>query len=176
MTSADGADGRDRRVIVGRISGIYGVAGWVKVVSYTRPRENLFDYRDWLVGGSGGWQPRVLEGGRPQGKGLIAKLEGVDDRDAARACMGKDIAVRRAQMPDLPEGEYYWCDLLGLEVRNRDGALLGKVTELKETGANDVLVVTGEAGRQLIPMVLDRYVLEVNLDEGRMSVDWEPGD
>lgn len=175
MNPAGGGHGRDRRVIVGKVSGIYGVAGWIKVVSYTRPRENLFDYPRWLLGGNGGWQDRVLVEGRRQGKGLVAKLEGVDDRDAARACMGSDIAIQREHMPALPEGEFYWCDLIGLEVRNRSGVELGKVTKLLETGANDVLEVSGSR-RHLIPMVQGRYVLEVDLAGGRITVDWEPGD
>lgn len=175
MNPAGGGPGRERRVIVGKVSGIYGVAGWIKVVSYTRPRENLFDYPCWQLGGDERWQDRSLVQGRRQGKGLVAKLEGVDDRDAARACMGSDIAINRQQMPELPEGEFYWCDLIGLMVRNRSGVELGTVSRLLETGANDVLEVSGSR-RHLIPMVLEHYVLEVDLAAGRITVDWEPGE
>lgn len=175
MEPADGGAGNRHRVIVGKVSGIYGVSGWVKLISYTRPRENLFNYPSWLLGEGEDWEPRKFIQGKSHGKGLIAKLGGLDDRDAARSCIGKDIAVYRSQMPELPEGEYYWCDLIGLEVRNTDGFVLGKVMELRETGANDVLIVSGR-GRHLIPFILGRYVLDIDLAEARMTVEWEPGD
>jgi 16S rRNA processing protein RimM len=110
--------------------------------------------------------------GRPQGKGLVASLEGIEDRDIARLLVGADIYIERDQLPSLPEGEYYWTDLLGLQVINRQGQSLGEVVEILETGANDVLVVKGES-RELIPWVWGTYLLDVDLEAGRITVDWQ---
>lgn len=173
MTAAADQDhGAAGRVVIGRVSGVYGIAGWVKVFSYTRPRENIFNYSPWLLGTRAGWREAALQEGGVHGKGLIARLQGITDRDAARALMGCDIAIARAQLPPLPAGEYYWHDLIGLTVVNRAGEELGEVTELQETGANDVLVVSGRE-RRLIPVVMDEVILEVDLDAGRIRVDWD---
>jgi len=106
-----------------------------------------------------------------QPKGLSAKLQGVDDRDGAEALRGLQVAVPRSELPEAGEDEYYWSDLIGLSVVNQQGVVLGKVTELMETGANDVLVVEGEHGQRLIPFV-GQFVLNVNLAEASISVDW----
>ena len=169
------SDKATRRVTLGQIVGVHGIQGSVKILSYTRPRDNIFSYTQWWLFHDNAWRPYELREGRSQGKGLVADLQGVDDRDAARALMGAEIAVSRDLMPSLPAGEYYWFDLIGLEVRNRDGELLGQVTGLEETGANDVLVVSTATGReQLIPYVADYYILAVDLDAGTMTVDWQP--
>lgn len=164
-----------RLVTLGQIVGVHGVRGAVKVLSYTRPRDNIFAYRQWWLFHDNAWQPYELQAGRPQGKGLVAELVDVADRDTARSLMGAAIAVSRDQLPALPEGEYYWCDLIGLEVRRDDGESLGRVTGLEETGANDVLVVRDATGQeQLIPYVADHYVLAVDLEAGTITVDWQP--
>lgn len=159
---------------VGRISGLYGVRGWVKVYSHTQPRENILTYGTWYLLRSGSWQAVTLEGGRPQGKGIVAKLQGCDDRDAAAALMGSTVAIRREQLPAPATGEYYWADLQGLEVRNLDGVELGSVSHLLETGANDVLVVRQGKTERLIPFVTGEYVTDIDLEKGAMTVDWDP--
>jgi 16S rRNA processing protein RimM len=160
-------------ISLGSIAGLYGVRGWVKVYSHSFPRENILQYRRWYLGLSGRWQAWALGEGRVHGKGVVARLEGVDERDAAARLLGAEIAVRRAQFDPLPEGQYYWADLEGLQVVHRDGMALGVVDYLIETGANDVLVVRGDRER-LIPFVEDRVVLEVDLDSGLIRVDWDP--
>jgi len=157
---------------VGRISGVYGVRGWVRIYSYTRPRENILGYSPWYLKGAGGWQPRPLAEGRRHGKGVVARLAGCDDRDQASRLIGTEIAIRREQLPEPEPGQYYWNDLLGLRVVNRAGETLGVVDHLIETGANDVLVVEGERER-LIPFVMDRVILSVDLDAGEIRVDWD---
>ncbi|KAB7622565.1 ribosome maturation factor RimM [Alkalilimnicola sp. S0819] len=164
----------DRRwLTLGRISGLYGVRGWVKVHSYTDPRENLLDYPQWWIQLRGEEQRIELEQGRPQGKTLVVKLQGVDDREQARLYMGVDIRVPREQLPAAAADEYYWTDLEGLRVLTVDGQDLGRVDHLIETGANDVLVVRGERER-LIPFLLDQVVKRVDLQAGRLEVDWDP--
>lgn len=163
----------DALVVVGRVAGVYGVMGWVKVYSYTRPRENLLGYGRWHLGKEGAWRPVELEAAGPRGKGLVAKIAGVDGRDEARAWIGWEIAVPRDELPPLAEGEYYWSDLLGLRVRTTDGQDLGRVARLMETGANDVLVVQGDRER-LIPFIPEQVVRSVDLGEGELEVDWDP--
>jgi 16S rRNA processing protein RimM len=161
------------RVFLGRIVGVHGLKGWVKVHSWTRPPEGIFDYSRWLLKRGSDWQPLELEDARRQGKRLIAKLAGVDDRDAAQALMQAEVAVLRSDLPPLDQDEYYWSDLIGLEVVTVNGVNLGRVDHLLETGANDVLVVKGERER-LIPFVADTVVDAVDLDGGVIRVDWDP--
>lgn len=156
---------------LGYISGVHGLKGWVKVHSWTQPREAIFDYQPWWVG-----EERRKFTGRArqrQGRALVAELAGVEDHQAAAALVGASIAIRRAQLPELPQGEYYWSELIGLEVASASGERLGRVERLIETGANDVLVVQGERER-LIPYVPGLYVLQVDLEAGRLVVDWDP--
>jgi 16S rRNA processing protein RimM len=161
------------RVNVGQVSGVYGVRGWIRVRSDCEPREQLLDYSPWQLGIGDGWQHYVLEAGRAHGPGLVAKLASVDDREQAKALVGAHIAVERSQLPALTEDEYYWNDLVGLEVVTRDGRELGRVTGLMETGANDVLVVGGERER-LIPYIPGQVVLRVDTTAGCIEVDWDP--
>jgi 16S rRNA processing protein RimM len=159
-------------VILGRIVGLFGVRGWVKVYSYTEPREAVLDYREWLLCRDGYWQSVKLAEGRRHGKAVIARLAGIAERDAAAELLGSDIGVDRDTLPDPGEGRYYWADLEGATVVHKDGTELGKVARLMATGANDVLVVDGPVER-LIPFVPDTVILDVDLDAGIIRVDWE---
>lgn len=159
----------NKTVTLGRIVGLYGVRGWVKVFSETAPIENIFRYQPWLVDGA---DRQALEY-RSHGKGLIARLNGCDDRDEARALIGRAIEVRRDQLPPPAADEFYWADLEGLEVETLDGRGLGRVSHLIETGANDVLVVRGDRER-LIPFVWMQVVQDVDFALGRVRVDWDP--
>lgn len=162
-------------VILGRVSGLYGVKGWVKVQSYTEPRENIAEFPVWIVTRNGVLTELAVEHARVQGPALVAKLRGIDDRDEARAWLGAEIAVDRAMLPPCAPGEYYWADLEGLEVRTPDGLVLGRVDHLLATGGNDVLVLTGDRER-LIPFVHDSVIRSVDLDAGVIVADWSPED
>lgn len=164
---------KDEMIIIGRVSGLFGVRGWVKIFSHTSPREGILRYKTWYLKLAEGWQKRKLTAGQVQGKGVVAHLEGCDDRDRAAELIGTDIAITREQLPKLKPGEYYWTDLEGLRVENTQGVDLGVVSHLFETGANDVLVVKGDRER-LIPYTTGEAVLEVDLESGRMVVDWDP--
>jgi 16S rRNA processing protein RimM len=159
-------------VVLGRISGLFGVTGWVKVYSYTEPREAVLEYRRWLLSGKDGWREVTVAEGQRHGKMIIARIDGYVDRDQAAELMGTEIAVPRDELPEAEEGRFYWSDLEGLRVVHRDGTELGKVAYLLETGANDVMVVQGEQER-LIPFVMGEVILEVDLANGRIDVDWE---
>ncbi len=159
-------------MILGRIDGLFGVKGWVKVYSYTEPREAVLDYKDWLLGREGRWQRVVLAEGKRHGKAVIARLEGIEDRDAAAELTGSDIGVDRDALPAPGDGHYYWADLEGLTVVHKDGTELGRVAYLMATGANDVLVVDGPSER-LIPFVPGDVILDVDIAAGVIRVDWE---
>jgi len=160
-------------VILGRVSGLFGVQGWVRIFSCTQPREGILHYPRWFLGTNGGWEEHRLEEGRAHGKGVLAKLEGSDDRDTARTFMGRSIAVPRSALPATEPGEFYWSDLIGLDVRNEAGFKLGSIDGLMETGANDVLVLKGER-RRLIPFVMEDVVKSVDLGTRLVIVDWDP--
>ncbi len=165
-------DTASRMVVLGRVAGVFGVSGWVKVFSHTSPPENILNYDPWYLKSAGGWRECRLLNGRRQGKGLVAGMEGCTDRDQAAALIGSDIAVPRASLETLGQDEYYWTDLQGLEVINLEGRSLGRVSHLFSTGANDVLVLKGERER-LVPFVWEQVVKSVDLDGGRMQVDWD---
>jgi 16S rRNA processing protein RimM len=160
-------------VVLGRISGVYGVRGWVRVFSHTDPRENILSYRPWFLRRDGSWESLEVAEGRRHGKGVVARLEGIDDREAARALLGLEIAVDRDRLGMAGPGEYFWTDLEGLEVVTTEGRTLGVVDHLFETGANDVMVVKGDRER-LVPFSEPEPVREVDLEDRRILVDWDP--
>ena len=161
-------------LVVGRISGVYGVRGWLKVMSYTRPKENLFNYSPWLVHRDNNWQAFTIEDSQKRNDRFLVKLVGVDSPEQARDYVNCDLAIQTEQLASLPEGEYYWYQLIGLEVINQQAEKLGTISEILETGANDVLVVSEKKKKRiLIPMVKDVYVKQVDLKTGTMQVDWQ---
>ncbi len=159
---------------LGRISGVFGVKGWVKVESYTEPRDNVVGFDVWTLQLRGVTHNIEVEEGQGHGSQVVAKLRGIDDRDRARELMGAEILVERDRLPPCAPGEYYWADLEGLEVVTVEGAKLGKVSHLIATGANDVLVAKDGGRERLIPFVLDDYVKDVDFESGCITVDWDP--
>lgn len=159
---------------VGQVSGVFGVKGWVKVYSFTEPRENILRYSPWFLQKNNQIHEFKLLTGRRQGGLVVAELKDVTDRDSAAALMGSEILIRREQLPKAGADEYYWADLIGLDVQNQDGCKLGKVDHLLETGANDVLVVVDGEVERLIPFLQQTTVLKIDLDEKLMIVDWDP--
>jgi 16S rRNA processing protein RimM len=160
-------------VEVGEIVGAFGVLGWVKVRSFTDPPANILNYIPWALGSSEAPRSAKLVEGRPQGAAVVARLQGVEDRDQAIALKGTRILVPRQCFPYASPGTYYWADLIGLDVLTVAGVALGKVRGLLETGANDVLDVKGERDR-LIPFVVGEFVKNVDLAESLIIVDWDP--
>jgi 16S rRNA processing protein RimM len=160
-------------VVMGKVVGAQGLQGWVKVHAFTEYLDSLLDYNTWYMGDEQAWRPlEVLEANVHGGKVLIAKLQGIADRTAAEKCKGQLIAVPRDSLPEQPEGEYYWSDLIGLSVENLAGEMFGTVDSLLETGANDVLVVKGENGEKLIPFI-DSVIKQVSLKDKTIRVDWQ---
>jgi len=164
-----------RRVLIGRIVGLYGVQGWLKIESWAEPRMKIFDYQPWLLSTESGSETQIVGAkGRQQGKGMVAQLPGIDDREQAAALIGMDIHVAREQLPPPGKDEYYWVDLEGLEVVTTEDVPLGWVSHLFATGANDVVVVRDGARERLIPFIQGSYVRSVDMSAKRMVVDWDP--
>lgn len=163
-------------VVMGRIVAPYGVLGWLKILPDTETLDSLFDYPTWWVGKGEQWRELKVESLKIHNDVLLAKLAGVSDRDMAFACKGQQVAVPREDLPEPDENEYYWSDLIGLSVKNQQNVDFGKVTDVFETGANDVLVVNTDKEQgnieRLIPFI-DQVVIEVNLEAGTMLVDWD---
>jgi len=174
-------------VVMGRVVAPYGVFGWLKVLPDTEAIDGLFDYDTWWLGKGDDWREMVVETAKIHNDVILVKLEGINDRDAAFACKGKQIAVPRTQLPEPEENEYYWSDLIGLHVKNLQGVDFGVIEDVFETGANDVLVVkntavkdavTKDAAKEkpqerLLPFIAS-VVLEVDLKAKTMLVDWDP--
>lgn len=164
-------------IVLGKITSVHGVRGEVKIYSFTDPIDNLLDYTAWTLKRDGEVKQVELVSGRLQGKILVAKLKGLDDREVARTFAGFDICVPRALLPDLDDGEYYWHQLEGLKVIDLQGQLLGRLDHLLETGSNDVMVVKPCPGslddrERLLPYT-EQCVQKVDLAAGEMRVDWD---
>lgn len=165
--------------MIGRVTSVFGVKGWLKVFSYTDPREGILQYRDWTLVFDKRRLPVTMLEGRRQGPGVVVRLKGVDDRDLALGYCGADIVVPTSSLPPLADGEYYWHQLESLRVETSDGECFGAVQHMIETGANDVMVVQATADsmdqrERLIPWLPDQVVLGVDLERGVIVVNWDP--
>ena len=175
MPAGHASNAPERRILLGRVLGAFGVRGEAKLESWTDPRSAIFRYQPWIVRSPQGAE-RELRGvkGRDSGKYLIASFPDVLDRDAVEAMRGTEIYVPRSALPPPQPGEFYWVDLEGLRVVTVDGVDLGTVTHLFSTGANDVLVARDDERERMIPFVRPQYVTRVDFDAGVVTVDWDP--
>ncbi|WP_349999220.1 ribosome maturation factor RimM [Stenotrophomonas lacuserhaii] len=164
----------ERRILLGRVAGAFGVRGELKLESWTEPRSAIFNYQPWIVVSPSG-QESTISGvrGRDTGKHLIARFPDVDDRDVVEAMRGTEVYVARSSLPPPKPDEYYWVDLEGLDVKTVDGVSLGQVSHLFSTGSNDVLVTRGDRER-MIPFVQPEFVKSVDFDADLVIVDWDP--
>ncbi len=172
-----------KRITLGHIASVFGVKGWLKIHSNTSPLENILNYPRWILDRNGDIKTVVVDQARLHGKGLIAHIVGCDDREQARSYCGYQITVDADELPEPEDDEIYWHQLESLDVFSRnaagDNVLLGKVSHLMETGANDVLVIRPSKGsidqrERLVPWLIDQVVLEVNPEKGFIRVDWDP--
>lgn len=170
---ADSNTPADSPLVMGRIARPYGVKGWLHVITYTAHPENLLEYLPWYLHRQGRWQAAELASGRCHGKGLVVQFAQCMDRDAAEALKGIEIGVYRDQLPASGNDEYYWSDLVGLQVITKQHRVLGVVDHLIETGANDVLVVKGEQ-EFLVPFIQGQVVEAVDFETREIRVDWDP--
>ena len=166
----------DDGVALGKIRGVFGVKGWVRVESYTRPAENILDYARWSVSTPSGLRVFCPRQGRWHGPGLIVQLATEDggliaDREAAAALVNADISISRSELPDLAEDEIYWSDLIGLSVIGIDDELLGKVVEVIDNPAHPILQLDTDPP-MLIPFVRGAIVEKVDSTKGQIRVQW----
>jgi 16S rRNA processing protein RimM len=160
-------------IVIGKVGTTYGVQGWMKIVSFTDAATDILNYSPWYIEENKAWQPAKIEGApRMHGKGVVAKFAGFDAPETARVLTGKEIAIKRTQLAKLKKNEYYWTQLEGLTVINKDGKVFGKIIYLIETGSNDVLVVKGDK-EHAIPYLFGDVVTSVDLANKTMHVDWE---
>ena len=164
----------ERRILLGRIVGAFGIRGQIKIESWTEPREAIFRYQPWILREPSG-RERTFTGarGRESGKHLVAEFPDVDDRNLVEAMRGTEIFVPRSALPPPRPGEFYWVDLEGFRVVTVEGIALGNVSHLFSTGANDVLAVRGDRER-LVPFVEPDFVKSVDFEAGLITVDWDP--
>jgi 16S rRNA processing protein RimM len=156
---------------MGRVSAPFGVQGWIKLRTFTEAADGLAGHRLWWMRTAEGWKSMAVEDFAARPAATVAKLAGVDDREAAQALRGAEVAVTREALGEAEAGTIYWRDLIGLEVANLRGVALGQVEGMFETGETSVLVVKGERER-MIPFVPD-YVKAVDREARRITVDWE---
>jgi 16S rRNA processing protein RimM len=166
------------QVLLGKISGVHGIKGWVKVFSYTSPRLKITEYSEWLLKSKDQtWKLFQLIDGKKQGKNIVALLEGVNHRDQAEALVGMEIAIHSDQLKVLDDNEFFWRDLIGLSVETINGVKLGKVDWLFDTGSNDVIVVKdetdGKKTERLLPFLMDDVIKSVDLSNSLIIVDWD---
>lgn len=159
-------------IIVGRFGRPHGIKGFVTVHSFTEPRDNILRYTDWHAYIDKKWQPIKLLNLEVQNKSIIAQIEGYPEREIVARLTNIEIAVQRDQLDELKSGEYYWHQLIGMNVVNSKGESFGKVTEIIPTGSNDVLVVEGEK-RHLIPYLPGQFILDINNSQQLITVDWD---
>jgi 16S rRNA processing protein RimM len=167
-------------LIIGSIGAPYGVKGWVKVNSFTQNKDSIFDYAPWHISLSqGGNQVLKVDQWRYHAKSLVTKLEGVEDRNAAELIKNAQISIEASQLPEL-DNDFYWKDLVGMQVITDKGYEMGVVKDMFETGANDVMLVKAKINdafgqkERLLPFLHDSVVLSVDKDGKIITVDWDP--
>ncbi|WJG08144.1 ribosome maturation factor RimM [Aliiglaciecola sp. LCG003] len=166
-------------IVIGKIGAPYGVKGWVKITTYTDETTGVFDYAPWLLGEAA--KEYTVDSWRTHGKGVVAKLIGVETRDDAESIKNLDISIKAEQLPQLADDDYYWRDLVGMQVVTLNGYGLGVVKELFETGANDVMLVKANSNdafgqkERMLPFIREQVIKEVNVQAKTITVDWDPG-
>lgn len=165
--------------VMGKVTSVYGVKGWVKVISYTQPKENICQYESWQLEQSGKKSLVSVTHCKPHANGFVAQLDKCSDRELAKQYCGSLITVSQGELPELEEGEFYWHQLEGLRVVTIEGQLIGRVDHMIETGSNDVFVIRKCEGsidgkERMVPYLPDQVVKKVDLEAGVIEVDWDP--
>ncbi len=166
------------QITLGRIGRVHGIKGWLRLISFTEPADNILEYHSFSAQLQGKSLILQMDDVQPQGKAYIAHFVGFDNPESARELTGLELQVSVDTLPVLADGDYYWHQLQGLRVRNLQGEDLGSITGMLATGANDVLVVKGDLQsidrrERLIPYLDTAVVKTVDLEEGWVTVDWQ---
>ncbi|USD65701.1 ribosome maturation factor RimM [Vibrio sp. SCSIO 43136] len=172
---------QNERIVMGKFGATYGIRGWLKVFSYTDNAESIFSYSPWFMKQKGEWVECKVESWKRHNKGMVVKLEGMEQREDAALLTNVEIAIDPASLPELSEDEFYWRELFGMQVVTTKGYNLGEVVDLLETGSNDVLVVKANLKdafgqkERLIPYLEEQVIKNVDRNAQRIEVDWDPG-
>ena len=161
---------QDSKVILGKIVGHFGVRGWLKIFSYTNPREQITKYQEIKIDNDNLKSDFKLEDWKIHGKQILLKIKKFDNRNDVEIFIDNQLIIDRKNLPELTEGQYYWNDLEGMEVQEIDGKKIGKVSHMIETGSNDVMVM--ENNKDLIPFIFGEVVKKVDLEKNLIEVDW----
>ena len=161
----------EKKLLVGKINGFFGVQGWVKIFSYTEPRKNILEYQPWYFIDDGTYKAIEMTTGHEQSKTIVAHVKGIDSKDQAVQLIGKSLYIDKDQLPQLDDNEHYWHELVGFRVINKDGIDLGVVNYLVDTGSNNVLVIKGDK-EHWIPYI-DPYLVSIDKQNRFISVDWD---
>jgi len=159
-------------LVVGRFGRAHGIKGLIVVHAFTDPRDNILNYPDWHGLIKGIAQPLKINHIESNNKHILVSVDGYDTRETVALLTNIDIVVDKKHLPALPEDEFYWHELVGMSVINKDGINLGLVTDILATGANDVLAVVGTK-KYLIPYLRDRYVMSIDKTQSQIVVDWD---
>jgi len=171
----------EKKIILGKVGAVYGIKGWLKIHSFTDETEAILDYFPWSLKLGSNTQTVEITDWRKHNKVLIVKVAGIDDRDEAQAFVGSEILTNEAALPELSQDDFYWRDLIGMSVVTNKGYDLGVVTDMMETGANDVLVVKANLKdgfskkERLIPYLFEQVIESVSIENKQICVDWDPG-
>jgi len=163
----------EQKLCIGKISGVFGIKGWIKVFSYTENKENILNYSPWFLQKDSQIKTFDVLSGQVQGKAIVACLDGINSRNEAELLLGWRIYIDADQLPPTQPDEYYWSELVGLKVQTLSGLNIGVVDHMLETGANDVVVVEGEK-QILIPFLQPETITSIDLEAGLMTVNWDP--
>ena len=164
----------DKTINIGKVIGLHGVKGWLKILSFSSPPENIFNYKSLIISNKYINQIFHIEDSRKQGKKILIKLDNIDDRTSAESLKESDIYIQRSDLPQLSEDTYYWEDLLGFNVFNQNNIKIGNVDSFIETGSNDVLIVKTPKNKNiLIPFIMNKSIKVVNIESHYITVDWE---
>ncbi|MCF7488175.1 ribosome maturation factor RimM [Vibrio sp. A2-1] len=172
---------QNNRIVMGKLGSTYGIRGWLKVFSYTDNAESIFDYSPWYLNQKGKWVEYKVESWKRHGQGYVCKLAGLDVREDAQLMTNFEIAIDPASLPELSEDEFYWRELFGMQVFTTKGYDLGEVSDLLETGSNDVLVIKANLKdafgqkERLVPYLEEQVIKKVDREARRIEVDWDPG-
>lgn len=167
-------------IVLGKLGSSYGIRGWLRVFPSTEDAESIFEYQPWFIKHAGRWQAITVESWKWHNQELVIKLEGFDDRDEVATLTNCEIVVSGDVLPTLEDGDYYWKDLIGCQVVTTKEYDLGIVTDLMETGSNDVLVVKANlkdafgAKERLVPYIDEQVIKSVDLSSKKITVDWDP--
>lgn len=176
------AEKRSKLVDIGLLGAPFGVQGWIKVKSSTEPKENILKYSPWWLKTRHGVKAFEIEDAKVRSDDIVVRFKDIEDRDAAAQFANVKVAAEKEQFPNLEEGEFYWHQLVGLNVISEfegQNISFGKVKQLIETGANDVLVIQADETsiddqERLVPYLPGQFVKNVDIENGQITVEWDP--